>query len=91
MTMSSGKRNRGKGVIVMRRAVNVRLRNALHAAGAAASRDPRFKPIYDGLREKRASHGRAVRGVVDRLLTLIIAMLRDRTLYTQKKPQALAA
>ena len=88
VTMSSGKKKKGKGVIVMRRSVNVRLRNALHAAGAAASRDPRFKPIYARLRSERASHGRAVRGVVDRLLKVVIAMLRDGKLYEPAKPQA---
>lgn len=91
VTMSSGKKKRGKGVVVMRRAVNVRLRNALHAAGAAASRDPRFKPIYVRLRSEGASHGRAVRGVVDRLLKVVIAMLRDGKLYEPAKTQVQAS
>lgn len=91
VTVSSGKKKKGKGVVVMRRSINVRLRNALHAAGAAASRDARFKPIYAGLRAKGASHGRAVRGVVDRLLTVVIAMLRDGKLYDHSKAHASVA
>lgn len=69
------------GAVVMRQAVNVRLRNAAHHAGAAASRDPRFAPIYARLRSEGANHARAVRGVVDRLLNVLMAMLRTGTLY----------
>jgi transposase len=90
VTKSSGKRREKSkwtknqnvdGVVVMRRAVNMRLRNAVHHAGNTASRDPRFAPIYARLRATGANHARAVRGVVDRLLGVLIAMLRSRTLY----------
>lgn len=69
------------GSVVMRAAVNIRLRNAAHHAGTAASRDPRFAPIYTRLRSTGANHARAVRGVVDRLLNVLVAMLTNRTLY----------
>lgn len=96
VTRSSGKsRKKSKwtknqnidGLVVMRRAVNMRLRNAVHHAGNTASRDPRFAPIYARLRATGANHARAVRGVADRLLGVLIAMLRNRTLY---KPLATA-
>lgn len=97
VTQSSGKHRKKskwtqgenlRGVVVMRRAVNVRLRNAAHHAGTTAIRDPRFAPIYARLRATGANHARAVRGVVDRLLTVVVAMLRSRTLY---KPATSAA
>ncbi len=69
------------GVVVMRRAVNMRLRNAVHHAGNTASRDPRFAPMYARLRASGANHARAVRGVADRLLGVLIGMLRTQTLY----------
>ena len=69
------------GMVVMRRAVSMRLRNAVHHGGHTASRDPRFAPIYARLRATGANHARAVRGVGDRLLGVLSAMLRNRTLY----------
>lgn len=90
VTKSSGKRRTKSkwtknqnvdGVVVMRRAVNMRLRNAVHHAGNTASRDPRFAPIYARLRASGANHARAVRGVADRLLGVLIGMLRSQTLY----------
>ena len=90
VTESSGKRRKKSkwtkdqnvdGMVVMRRAVSMRLRNAVHHAGHTASRDPRFAPIYARLRATGANHARAVRGVGDRLLGVPIAMLRNRTLY----------
>jgi transposase len=93
VTKSSGKkRTRSKwqrgnapanGVVVMRQAANMRLRDAMHHAGTAAIRDPRFKPIYARLRAAGANHARAIRGVGDRLLHVIVGMLRSRTLYRQ--------
>ena len=90
VTKSSGKRRTKSkwtknqnvdGVVVMRRAVNMRLRNAVHHAGITASRDPRFAPMYARLRASGANHARAVRGVADRLLGVLIGMLRTQTLY----------
>ncbi len=90
VTKSSGKRRTKSkwtknqnvdGVVVMRRAVNMRLRNAVHHAGNTASRDPRFAPMYARLRASGANHARAVRGVADRLLGVLIGMLRTQTLY----------
>jgi hypothetical protein len=90
VTKSSGKRRTKSkwtknqnvdGVVDMRRAVNMRLRNAVHHAGNTASRDPRFAPMYARLRASGANHARAVRGVADRLLGVLIGMLRTQTLY----------
>jgi transposase len=86
VTKQSGKMH----VVWMRRAVNRHLRNALHQAAEAARRhDPRFTPIYDRLRARGKSHSRALRGVADRLLTVVMAMIRTRSLYEpQKLPAA---
>lgn len=80
VTKQSGKMH----VVGMRRAVNLHLRNALHHAADAARRDPRFKPVYDRLRARGTTHARALRGVADRLLTIVMAMIRARALYKAK-------
>jgi transposase len=68
--------------ITMRRACNGRLRFAFyHWARTAMQRDPRSKEHYRQLRSRGKRHGRALRGVVDRLLAVAIAMLRAGTLY----------
>ena len=68
--------------VVMRRACNVRLRNALyHWARVCVQHDPRSRFRYHALRQKGHSHGRALRGVADRLLSMLIAMLETGTLY----------
>ena len=43
--------------------------------------DPRSREHYHRLREKGHSHGRALRGLADRLLALQFAMLKSQTLY----------
>jgi transposase len=66
----------------MRQACNGRLRNAVyHSARVAATRDPHSSEIYAALRKRGQSHGRALRGIADRLLRVLIAMLKNRTLY----------
>ena len=78
VTKQSGKHRR----VVMRRGCNPRLRNALYHMGrVAAQRDAYFGSIYAALKAKGQSHGRAVRSIADRLLRILVAMLRDRTLY----------
>jgi transposase len=84
VTKQSGKMH----VVGMRRAVNAHLRNALHHAAGAARRTPRFAPIYDRLRARGSSHSRALRGVADRLLTVVMGMIRTRSLY--REPTAAA-
>jgi len=50
-------------------------------ARVAAQRDGHFGVVYEALRAKGQRHGQALRNIGDRLLRLLIAMLRDRTCY----------
>jgi transposase len=76
-------RRSGKSMLVlMRRAVNDRLRNALyHWARIAVQRDHRSKLKYAALRARGHSHARALRSVGDRLLASACAMLKTGTLF----------
>lgn len=88
VTHQSGKRC----AVSMRRACNGRLRNAVfHCAMNAVQHDERTKAHYARLRARGHSHGRAVRGVADRLLNVLIAMLEERTLFDAQKRRPLAA
>jgi hypothetical protein len=51
----------------------------------AVLRDSKSEQHYRSLRNKGHSHARALRGVSDRLLSVAVAMLRDRTLYDPTK------
>lgn len=83
VTRQSGRRRS----VLMRRACNKSLRNALfHWARVAAQRDPTFKARYAALRAKGKSHPHALRVVGDRLLYVACAMLRNRTLYRPHQP-----
>ena len=88
VTKQSGKRRQ----VLLRRARSQPLNNALHHwARIAVLRDPHSKQHYDRLRSRGHSYARALRGVMDRILSVAMAMLRDRTLYdpsqrSQKKP-----
>jgi transposase len=78
ITRQSGKRK----VVVMRYACNERLRNALyHWARCSMQKDPRAKQHYADLREGGHGHGRALRGVADRSLAMLVSMLKSNTLY----------
>lgn len=78
VTKQSGKRRQ----VLMRRGCNPRLRHALyHMARVAAQRDPHFSGVYEALRAKGQRHGQALRNVGDRLLRILIAMLRDGACY----------
>lgn len=76
-------RRSGKKLIVsMRYACNAPLRNACHYWAQGAIRwDPRCQQHYARLRASGQRHGRALRGVTDRLQAVLIAMLRTDTLY----------
>src|SRR5262249_19311939 len=68
--------------VFMRYACNQRLRQICHYWAQAAIRwDPHSQQHYARLRAKGHSHGRALRGVADRLQAMLIAMLRNGTLY----------
>ena len=78
VTRQSGKRRQ----VVMRRGCNPRLRHALyHMARVAMQRDAHFSQVYAALRAKGQRHGQALRNIGDRLLRILMAMLRDRTCY----------
>jgi hypothetical protein len=81
----------GKSCIVVRRqACHDRLANALyHWARVAVQHDPRSRAKYAELRKRGCSHGRALRSVADRNLSVACAMLKsgttfDSSLATQK-------
>jgi transposase len=85
VTQQSGKRRH----VLMRRARSQPLNYALHHwANLAVQRDHRFKLHYQNLREKGHRHARALRGVMDRILTIAFAMLRDQTLYDPSRRSA---
>lgn len=82
VTRQSGKRRQ----VVMRRACNRRLRHALyHMARVAMQTETHFADIYAALRAKGQRHGQALRNIADRLLRILMAMLRDRTLYDSSR------
>ena len=78
ITHQSGKRK----VVLMRQGCNERLRNALyHWARVSAVCDPKSKKAYASMRARGHSHGRALRGMADRWLQVLVSMLRTRTLF----------
>jgi transposase len=78
ITHRSGKRC----LVVMRQACSGRVRNAVyHWARVASQCEPWVKDRYVALRQRGCTHGRALRGVADRLLHVLGAMLRSGTLY----------
>lgn len=78
ITRQSGK----KTIVLMRKSCNARLRNALyHWSRVSVQCDERSREHYAHLRRAGHSHGRALRGVVDRLLAVLVAMLKSGTLY----------
>jgi transposase len=88
VTRQSGKRR----VVGMRNGCNARLRNALyHWARVASQHDDPSRRYYAGLRARGHTHGRALRSVADRLLRILVAMLRVGTLYdAQRAARSLA-
>jgi transposase len=73
-------------LVLMRRACSARLREALyHWARCSVQRSAHFRAIYAAARGRGQSHGRALRGLADRLLRMLMAMLRSRTLYDPEK------
>jgi transposase len=82
VTRQSGKSKQ----VGMRYRCNTRLRNALyHWARISAQHDDRSRQQYARLRAAGKSHGRALRGVADRLLTVLIAMLKAGEPYDPKR------
>jgi transposase len=89
VTRRSGKTHQ----VLMRRACNPRLRQAVyHWARVASQCDPLSKARYASLRARGHSHGRALRSVGDRLLKVAIVMLTARTEFQKNHSEcALAA
>lgn len=78
VTKASGKSRR----VEMRRACDGRLREAMyHMARVASIIDPASREHYQESRRRGHSHGRALRGLADRLMRIHFAMLRDGTCY----------
>ena len=86
-------RRSGKTIVVLRRlACNTRLRNALyHWARVSIQVDAYCRAHYDRLRQRGHSHARALRGVVDRSLAVLMVMLTSRTLYDPAQRRMKAA
>lgn len=88
VTRQSGKQRR----VQMRYACNHRLRQAAYYWGqSAVQHDPRSREHYARLRARGQSHGRALRGVVDRLLRVLVAMLINQTPYDATRRPPIAA
>jgi transposase len=78
VTRKSGKTKQ----VLIRYSCNQRVRNALyHWARVAVQQEDRTKNHYARLRQRGHSHGRALRGVADRLLAMLMAMLKKGTPY----------
>jgi transposase len=78
VTKRSGKSH----IVIMRYAAHARLRNAVyHWARAAVRHDPKSRCRYTALRQRGHSHGRAIRGVADRLLNVACVLLQRQTLF----------
>ena len=91
--VAPGTKRSGKSlIVVMRYAAHVRLRNAVyHWARVATQHDPKSRTRYAALRKRGHSHGRAIRGVADRLLGLACVLLQRQILFDPDFDQALAA
>jgi transposase len=86
------KRSGKKSVVVMRRACNPRLRQALyHWARCSLQHNERTKAHYARLRACGHSHGRALRGVADRLLDLLVRLLVKGEPYDPARQGVLSA
>jgi transposase len=71
-----------KRLVLMRRACNHRLRDALYTwAESSSQHDDSSQAFYRACRARGLKHPQAIRCLGDRLLRILFAMLRDRTLY----------
>jgi transposase len=78
VTRQSGKTK----TVLMRRGCNNRLRDALyHWARVSIQKDRHSREHYDALRHSGHGHTRALRGIADRWLAVLIAMLKTGNLY----------
>ena len=85
VTKASGKTRH----VQMRYACHARLRSACyHWARTAMRADAHTRMAYDTLRQRGHGHARALRGVADRQLAVLIAMLRTGTCYDPSRRRA---
>lgn len=85
VTRRSGK----KCVVSMRQGCNERLRNAMyHWSRVSVQHDSVSREHYRRLRSVGHAHGRALRGVMDRLLAVLIAMLKSGQPYDAARRHA---
>lgn len=76
------KRSGKSRIVIMRRAVHVRLRNSVyHWARVAVQHDPLSRAKYAALRARGHGHGRALRSVADRLIAVACKMLANQTMF----------
>jgi transposase len=88
VTKQSGKSR----LIRMRHGCNNRVREACyHWARVSAQHDVNSRAHYQRLRSAGHSHGRALRGLCDRLLTVLFAMLRAKKAYDPNLRKTLSA
>lgn len=81
-----------KKTVVMRRACNKRLRNAVyHWSRVATMCDERSRNHYARLRARGHSHGRALRTLADRWLSALVAMLTTHERFDPAKWNACAS
>jgi len=82
VTKQSGKSRR----VLMRHGCNHRVREACyHWAHVSVQRDLASRLHYQRLRNAGHGHGRALRGVCDRLLCVLVAMLRSGESYSLER------
>jgi len=85
VTRRSGK----KCVVSMRQGCNERLRNAMyHWSRVSVQHDSVSREHYRRLRGVGHAHGRALRGVTDRLLAVLVAMLKSGQPYDATRRHA---
>ena len=86
------KRSGKSSVVHMRHACSHHLQQAVfHWAQNAILHDEDLAARYRRFRERGHSHARALRGIADRLLHVLAAMMRNHTLYAAPKTAAAAA
>lgn len=85
VTKRSGKSH----IVIMRYAAHTRLRRAAyHWARVATQHDTKSREQYAALRRRGKTHGRALRGVADRLLGLACVLLQRQTPFDPNLAQA---
>lgn len=82
VTKATGQRSKKNAQVLMRQACSRRLRHTLHHwARAAIPVAPHVREHYTSLRKRGHNHGRALRGVGDRLLRIATAVLKSGEPY----------